>query len=181
MPQIFGRLICCILSDMPAKIEKLHGVILTSIVLFHSFVPLYIFYREMTKILNPRYKAPNRDSLANQLIPAWYEVEKKNLMSELKLVKKAAITADGWTSFSQDHYLTVTLHWVRDGQNKEKVLKTKAVYQAQTEPAVAEEINGILEEFEVRQKVVAVDNAANMRVAVFRAHTKPRSSEAVQL
>ena len=93
-------------------------------------------------------------------------------MSELKLVKKAAITADGWTSFSQDHYLTVTLHWVRDGQNKEKVLKTKAVYQAQTGPAVAEEIDGILEEFEVRQKVVAatVDNAANMRVAVNTLH-----------
>lgn len=131
-----------------------------------------MFYREMTKILNPKYKAPNRDSLANQLIPAWYEVEKRKLMSELKLVKRAAITADGWTSFSQDHYLTVTLHWVRDGQNEEKVLKTKAVYQAQTGPAVAEEIDGILEEFGVREKVVAatVDNAANMSVAVKSLH-----------
>ena len=78
----------------------------------------------MTKILNPRYKAPNRDSLANQLIPALYEVEKKNLMSELKLVKKAAITADGWTSFSQDSNSALG-----QGQNKDKVLKTKAVYR----------------------------------------------------
>ena len=55
---------------------------------------------------------------------------------------------------------------------------------------MAEEIDGILEEFEVRQRVVAatVDNAANMSVALktdqfamFRALTEPRSSEAVKL
>uniref|UniRef100_UPI003AAE61F4 E3 SUMO-protein ligase ZBED1-like n=1 Tax=Centroberyx gerrardi TaxID=166262 RepID=UPI003AAE61F4 len=124
----------------------------------------------MTKALNPKYNPPSRESLTNRLIPAWYDVEKGNLISELKNVTKAAITADGWTSFSQDHYLTVTLHYVREGQIKEKVLKTKAVYQAQTGTAVAEEIDGILEEFGVREKVVAatVDNAANMDVAVRR-------------
>lgn len=122
----------------------------------------------MTKVLNPKYKPPNRDSLTNHLIPAWYAVEKGNLISELKHVSKAAITADGWTSFSQDHYLTVTLHYVRNGQAQGKVLKTKAVYQAQTGTAVAEEIDEILEEYGVKEKVVAatVDNAANMDVAV---------------
>ena len=89
--------------------SKLHFVFLTSIDQFHSFIPLYIFYREMTKILNPRYKAPNRDSLANQLIPALYEVEKKNLMSELKLFKRhPSLLMDGQVSVK-----TVTLHWVR--------------------------------------------------------------------
>lgn len=106
----------------------------------------------MTKILNPKYKAPNRESLTNHLIPAWYAVEKGNVISELK----------------QDHYLTVTLHYVRNGQAKEKVLKTKAVYQAQTGSAVAEEIDDLLEEYGVREKVVAatVDNASNMDVAI---------------
>ena len=122
----------------------------------------------MIKTLNSKYKAPNRDSLTNHLIPAWYGVEKSNLITDLKHVTNAAITADGWTSYSQDHYITVTLHYVREGQSKEKVLKTKAVYQAQTGIAVAEEIEGILEEFGVKEKVVAatVDNAANMDVAV---------------
>ncbi|TDH16605.1 hypothetical protein EPR50_G00021740 [Perca flavescens] len=97
-----------------------------------------------------------------------YGVEKSNLITDLKHVTHAAITADGWTSFSQDHYLTVTLHYVREGQSKEKVLQTRAVYKAQTGIAVAEEIDGILEEFGVKEKVVAatVDNAANMDVAV---------------
>ena len=43
---------------------------------------------------------------------------------------------------------------MREGQSKEKVLKHKAVYQAQTGIAVAEEIEGILEEFGVKEKVV---------------------------
>ncbi|XP_077085820.1 E3 SUMO-protein ligase ZBED1-like [Siphateles boraxobius] len=122
-----------------------------------------------SKLESPaKYNAPNRDSLTNHLIPAWYGVEKSNLITELKHVTHAAITADGWTSFSQDHYLTVTLHYVREGQSIEKVLRTRAVYKVQTGIAVAEEIEGILEEFGVKEKVVAatVDNAANMDVAV---------------
>lgn len=40
-----------------------------------------------------------------------------------------------------------------------KVLKTKAVFEAQTGEAVAEEIAGILQGYGVREKIVAVDNA----------------------
>ncbi|XP_034051117.1 zinc finger BED domain-containing protein 1-like [Thalassophryne amazonica] len=127
-------------------------------------------FREMTKKLCPRYNLPSRDTLSNQLIPAWYNVEKENLLEDLKDVKKAAITADGWTSLNQDHYLTVTLHYIKDGVVKGKVLQTKAVYQAQTGAAVAEEIGNILDHFKVRDKVVAatVDNAGNMDVALKR-------------
>lgn len=144
--------------------SKLHVLLLPDV----SSVSISLSFREMIKTLNPKYKAPNRDSLTNHLIPAWYAVEKANLISQLKHVLKAAITADGWTSFSQDHYLTVTLHYVRNGQTHEKVLKTKPVYQAQTGTAVAEEIDEILEEYGIKDKVVAatVDNAANMDVAV---------------
>ncbi|CAM4643135.1 unnamed protein product [Leuciscus chuanchicus] len=58
---------------------------------------------------------------------------------------------------------------IREGQSKEKVLQTRAkLCKAQTGTTVAEEIEGILEEFGVKEKVVAatVDNAANMDVAV---------------
>lgn len=99
---------------------------------------------------------------------------------------KAAVTADGWTSFSQDHYLTVMLHYVRNGQAQEKVLKTKPVYQAQTGTVVAVEIDEILEEYGIKVKVVAatVDNVANMDVAEKArkfSHPEPWSSEALQL
>lgn len=122
----------------------------------------------MTKILQPRYNPPSRDILTNRLIPAWYQVERDNLISDLRDIRKAAITADGWTSIAQDHYVTVTAHYTKQSEIVGKVLRTKAVYEAQTGAVVAEEIEEILEEFGIKEKVVAatVDNAGNMDVAV---------------
>lgn len=53
---------------------------------------------------------------------------------------------------------------------QQKVLKTKAVYKAQTGCVVAEEISDVLSEFGISDKIVAitVDNAANMDVAIKR-------------
>ncbi|KAJ8375518.1 hypothetical protein SKAU_G00060980 [Synaphobranchus kaupii] len=71
-------------------------------------------------------------------------------------------------SIAQDHYLTVTAHYLVEGKMKKKVLQTKAVYTAQTGPVVAEEIGDVLTEFGIFDKVVpvTVDNAANMDVAI---------------
>lgn len=46
-------------------------------------------------------------------------------MSDLKVISQAAVTADGWTSLNQDHCLTVTLHYTKNGAVKGKVLKKK--------------------------------------------------------
>ncbi|XP_074496307.1 uncharacterized protein LOC141770552 isoform X2 [Sebastes fasciatus] len=126
------------------------------------------WFREMTKMLNPKYHLPTRDQLINTLMPSWFSVEKKHVIRELRQVSEAAVTCDWWTSFSHDHYLTVTLHFIVKGQRKQKVLRTKPVYDAQADTVVAEQIGGILEEFSVRDKVVAmtVDNAFSMDVAV---------------
>ena len=122
----------------------------------------------MTKVLNPRYNPLSREVLTNHMIPAWYQVERENFISEFRDVKKAAITADGWTSLAQDHYITVTVHYTKQGKILGKVLRTKAVYEAQTGAVVAEEIEEILQEFGISDKVVAatVDNAGNMNVAM---------------
>nr|XP_055051178.1 uncharacterized protein LOC129436907 [Misgurnus anguillicaudatus] len=128
---------------------------------------LFIF-RAMTRALNAKYTPPSRDRLSNILIPAWYKVEKANLITELTTVSKVALTSDSWTSMSQDHYLTVTAHYTIKGEMRQKVLKTKAVYQAQTGQVVAEEISDIVQEFGIMDKIeaVTVDNAANMDVAI---------------
>ena len=112
----------------------------------------------MTRALNPKYNPPNRNELRNTLIPAWYSVEKSKVKEELKAVDHVAVTADLWSSVAQDHYITVTVHYVVEAELREKVLHTWAVFVSQTGPAVAE----------VKSKVVAVtvDNAANMDVAV---------------
>ena len=109
-------------------------------------------------------------SFKNTLIPCWYQVEKSNIISELCEVNHIALTCDVWTSLTQDHYLTVTVHYLVEGSMRQKVLPTKAVYTAQTGIVLAEEIGDILKEFGMFEKVVAVtaDNAANMDVAIKR-------------
>lgn len=118
----------------------------------------------MTAALNPRYQPPSRDTLSNTLIPAWYAIERKRVQAELKETEHVALTCDGWTSVAQDHFITVTVHFTKGGQLQERVLHTKAVYEAQTGEFVAEEIPHIMTDFDIQGKVVAVtvDNAANM-------------------
>lgn len=122
----------------------------------------------MTKTLNPKYQLPSRDQLINTLIPSWYSVEKKQATKELLQAAEAAVTCDWWTNFARDHYLTVTLHFITKGQMKDKVLRTKTVYDAQTETVVAEQIGSILEEYGVGDKVVAmtVDDTFGMDIAI---------------
>uniref|UniRef100_A0A8C4DY82 C2H2-type domain-containing protein n=1 Tax=Dicentrarchus labrax TaxID=13489 RepID=A0A8C4DY82_DICLA len=125
-------------------------------------------FREMTETLNPKYHLPSRDQLVNTLIPSWYAAEKKHVIKELLQVSKAAVTCDLWTSFAHEHYLTVALHFTMEGLRKQKVLRTKPVYDAQTDTVVAEQIGGILEEFGVGDRVVAVTahNAFSMDIAI---------------
>ncbi|ROL45244.1 Zinc finger BED domain-containing protein 1 [Anabarilius grahami] len=127
-------------------------------------------FRDMVKTLNPKYTPPSRDYLSNTLIPSWYKAEKSNIITELSEVSAVALTCDGWSSITQDHYLTITAHYIEEGKMQQKVLKTKAVYKAQTGCVVAEEISDVLSEFGISDKIVAVtvDNAANMDVAIKR-------------
>ncbi|XP_078102004.1 uncharacterized protein LOC144515229 isoform X2 [Sander vitreus] len=126
------------------------------------------WFREMTKMLNPKYRLPSREQLIHTLMPSWFSVEKKRVIRELRQVSEAAVTCDWWTSSSHDRYLTITLHFITKGQMKQKVLRTKPVYDAQTDTVVSEQIGGVLEEFGVRDKVVAVtvDNAFGMDIAI---------------
>jgi hypothetical protein len=48
-------------------------------------------------------------------VPAWYAVEKENVKRELEAVRDVAVTADGWSSVAQDHYLTVSVHYIIQG------------------------------------------------------------------
>ncbi|XP_034093328.1 zinc finger BED domain-containing protein 1-like isoform X2 [Gymnodraco acuticeps] len=127
-------------------------------------------FRDMLFTLNPNYTPPTRDYLTNHLIPSWYEIEKSNIITELSEVSHVALTSDGWTSIAQDHYLTVTAHYLVEGKMRQKVLQTKAVYKAQTGIVIAEEIADVLTDFGIFDKIVAVtvDNAANMDVAIHR-------------
>ncbi|XP_039883193.1 E3 SUMO-protein ligase ZBED1-like isoform X1 [Simochromis diagramma] len=152
------------------KVDEIHRAVTKFIVKdLHPFSTVESpSFREMSSALNPRYQPPSRDDLSNTLIPAWYCVEKSNLIQNLAQVNKVAITCDGWTSIAQDHFLTVTVHYIYKGKMKQNVLSTEAVYESQTGPVVAKEISSVVEQFHLGGKIIAatVDNACNMDVAL---------------
>ena len=121
----------------------------------------------MAKTLNPKYRLPSREQLVNTLIPSWYAVEKEKAIVELLHVSEAAVTYDWWTNFAGDHFMTITLHFITKDQMKQKVLCTKQVYDDQTNTVLAEQIRAVLEEYSVKEKVVAVTvgDACGMDVA----------------
>ena len=154
---------------MPSyQVEQCHRAVTKFVVKgLHPFATVEsLWFREITKALNPRYTPPCRTVLSNTLIPAWYEVGKQNVITELANVSKVAITSDGWTSLAQNHYI-VTAHYSSQGKLHQKVRRTKAVYRAQTGETVVVEIGEVLEEFGITHKVVVknVDNTSNMDAA----------------
>ena len=62
-------------------------------------------------------------------------------------VNKVAITCDGWTTVAQNHFLTVTVHYIYEGKMELNVLSTEAVNESQTGPVVAKEIATVEEQF----------------------------------
>ncbi|TNN01119.1 hypothetical protein fugu_010501 [Takifugu bimaculatus] len=127
------------------------------------------WFRDLTKTLNPKYRPPSIDELRKTLIPSWYSAEKKRAVEELLGVTEAALTCDWWSNSAHDHYLTVNLHFIMKGQMMHKVLRTKPVYDAST--AEAPLIYPILEEFGVRDKVVAV-TVDNMDISINSLHIR---------
>ncbi len=125
----------------------------------------------MTKTLNPKYSPPPPPETFSPTHSYQLGIALRRKKCRRSWENTAvAVTADGWSSVAQDHYLTVTVHYIVEAELREKVLHTRAVYVSQTGSAVAEEIDTILDDFGLKSKLVAitVDNAANMDVAVKR-------------
>ncbi|KAK5862872.1 hypothetical protein PBY51_018225 [Eleginops maclovinus] len=90
-----------------------------------------------------------------------YDVALKALKSDLNDVECAALTGDGWTSRATDHFVSLTVHYIKDWQLNVKVLQTLKAEVAQTGENIAVEIQDCLEEFGLTSKVevMTTDNA----------------------
>ncbi|CAH1238655.1 ZBED1 [Branchiostoma lanceolatum] len=122
------------------------------------------YFRALVTELNPAYKVPNRDEVRERLIPPMYDAALLKLKAELTDVQFAALTGDGWTSRAADHYLTLTVHFLKDWTIQVKVLQTLKAEVTQTGENIAAEIEDCLKEFGLAGKVdvMTTDNARSM-------------------
>ncbi|CAH1259126.1 ZBED1 [Branchiostoma lanceolatum] len=150
----------------PAKQHTITGRICHYIV--KSLRPYTIvedpYFRACLHELNPFYKIPGRTEVSDRHIPKMYEVALDSLKDERKGVDYAALTGDGWTSRVADHYLTITIHYMKEWDLKVKILQTLTAEVSQTGDNIAAEIGQCLDDFGIKGKVevMTTDNAKAM-------------------
>lgn len=71
-------------------------------------------FRNFVKCLEPRYNLPTRAALSSKIIPALYEETKAKIVDTLNNsgIKSLAVTTDGWTSNTNDSYVSFTAHYL---------------------------------------------------------------------
>ncbi|XP_033957272.1 E3 SUMO-protein ligase ZBED1-like [Pseudochaenichthys georgianus] len=155
------------LTKMPAeKQHKITGRLCHYIV--KSLRPFSIvedtYFRAFLSELNTSYKVPSRGEVSERFLPKMYEAALLNLKTELQEVEYAALTGDGWTSRVADHYLTLTVHYMKGWEMKVRVLQTLKAEVSQTGDNIAAEIGQCLEDFSLKGKVevMTTDNAKAM-------------------
>lgn len=125
---------------------------------------------DLLHTVEPNLKNFGRKAISN-LLEQQYEVEKekvKILIGNSELKFGIATTADGWTSSTNQSYMTVTAHFIgNDWKLEYKNLCTKEMSGRHTAENIKEVIEATCNEFGVgRILSVTRDNARNMEKAV---------------
>lgn len=127
-------------------------------------------FRQLLQSLEPRYEPPDRKSLANNYMRKLYERERGNILDKISCIDDYSFTTDFWTSCQNRSYGTITIHYIgSDYVLCSHLLETKEITQAHTGMNIAEEIRGIMDEWDLsldQVSAVTTDNASNMVLAM---------------
>jgi len=161
--------------DMKLKADSKRSVSITSGILNFIVKDLRPFsvvenegFRDLIRVLEPRYTIPSRQHFSDNLIPKIYNATKLKLIDELADVEFVSITSDGWTSRSTQSYETVTCHYInKDWELQNKVLQTRIMTESHTGEHIAAMLENCLKEWHINGKtgVLVTDNASNMNTA----------------
>lgn len=125
-------------------------------------------FRDFMKLVEPNYKVPCEATFKNRLMLVYDDVSSQ-IKAELNAALSVSFSTDGWTSRSEDSYITVNAHFINDKwEGKSYNLITTAMDEAHTSANLASKINSIISDWELTDKAMAIvtDNAANMLAAL---------------
>lgn len=131
-------------------------------------------FKDMIRVLDPRYDLPSRTYFSETVIPNMYNERVGYVKSCLK-ESTIALTTDGWTSRSTQSYITVTCsHITKDWELKSFVLQTRELPESHTGVNIAKVLTDAVSEWGVKPSPPLVtDNAANMGIAAKEAGCTP--------
>lgn len=125
-------------------------------------------FRDYTNALQPLYTLPTRKTLTNNLIPKFCKDISDKLKEMLDQTEHVGITTDIWSSDSNKSFITVTCHFIYNGEQKNVVLETKEIPGSHTGIAIANSLQEVFNKWSISEKITAIvtDNGANIKNAV---------------
>lgn len=94
-----------------------------------------------------------------------YRLCSTEVKERLKDVPDIAITTDIWSSENQKSFISVTAHFIQYSKLQSIVISTTELLQNHTSLNIANTLNDILLDWQIRDKIVTVvtDNASSMK------------------
>lgn len=129
-------------------------------------------FRNLVKILDPRYRIPSRKQLMKEKIPKLYEECHSRVKKAVDGANSVVLTTDIWTSRATEAYLTVSCHIIDENwQMQAYVLQTCSFQGQHNAENICSELKRVTQEWGITDKVQAVitDNGANFVAAVRKA------------
>ncbi|KAE8575740.1 hypothetical protein XENTR_v10003928 [Xenopus tropicalis] len=94
---------------------------ITNAITFHlakDLVPLNtvekVGFKQMIKVLDPRYVLPSRNYFSRTALPNLYQQHRAKVEADLATVHHFSATTDLWSSRSMEPYLSLTVHFISD-------------------------------------------------------------------
>ncbi len=109
-------------------------------------------FRELVRVLEPRYHMPSRPHFSQEVVPALYCEAKTKVLDGLKKAENVAITTDGWTLRACQSYITVTAHVITtEWEMKSFVLQTRPLFESHTGTNITEVLKAAIQEWELEK------------------------------
>jgi len=124
-------------------------------------------FQNLVNTFEPRYKTPDRKTIAKHYMVNLYEQEKARVQQQLNNVEWYGITTDMWTSCAKHVYCAVTVHFIVGFK-----LQSFLIYQcpvSHTAENIVQEIKDALSELNLPvDGIVAAtkDNGANITAGI---------------
>lgn len=130
-------------------------------------------FRKFCAMLNPNYSLPTPKTISSNFVPQYYKECRAKTQKELQ-DQTITITSDGWTSASNQSYLSITAQFITEEiELKSVLLGCIPINERNTADNIKSSIE-VLTKWGLKLKVISAttDNGANTKAAIERGQWK---------
>jgi len=97
-------------------------------------------FQDLIHTLDPKYKLPCKTTLRNKILPSLITEVNAKLQEILEQIEYVSLTTDLWSSLAGEGYITITCHFILDGDLKTVVLETVQIEGSHTAELIEKHI-----------------------------------------